>query len=88
MTGAVVTAVIGLALLVLLPLAGALISPLALGVGVWLQVKRPELRRNVWLGLGVVLAALGVATAAYWFVFARGSSTEVVLNNPVPSAVP
>ncbi len=87
-TGAVVTAVIGLVLLVLLPLAGALISLLALGVGVWLQVKRPELRRNVWLGLGVVLAALGVATAVYWFVFARGSSTEVVLNNPVPSAVP
>ncbi|KMM44739.1 hypothetical protein CWIS_14675 [Cellulomonas sp. A375-1] len=87
-TGAVVTAVTGLVLLVLLPPAGALVSLLALAVGVWLRVRRPDLRRNVWLGVGVVLAAVGVAAAVYWFVFARGSSTEVVLHDPVPSAAP
>lgn len=86
--GAVGTAVIGAVLFVLLPPAGALISLLAVGVCVTLLIKRPQVRGSHWLGFATILAVLAVAASVYWFVFARGSSTEVVLHDPVPSQVP
>lgn len=88
MRGAVVTAVTGAALLVLLPPAGALISLVALGYCVGLLVRNPALRGNPWLGVATVVAALAVAASVYWFVFARGTHTETVLHDPVPSPAP